>query len=240
MTDVASGQAHAIVIAVGTENPCKIEAAKTAFEEAMSASENGEKASLPSLIVHAYSVPSGVSDQPIGDDETKQGAINRAQAAHDKCIKEHGACHFAIGLEGGIEYVNKLEDVSHMWCMAWMAILGSDSATCTNCVKSEQSNWPKAKPVSDGRESNAIGSKQVWGYGKTGAFPLPPPIVDLIQHHGMELGDADDKVFGRVNGKQGSGTVGILTNNMVDRCAYYVHALKLALIPWIWPELYIE
>jgi non-canonical (house-cleaning) NTP pyrophosphatase len=54
----------------------------------------------------------------------------------------------------------------------------------------------------------------------------------------MELGDADDVVFKRVNSKHGQGTVGKLTNGQIDRTNYYVHALKLALIPWVRPELY--
>jgi len=79
----------------------------------------------------------------------------------------------------------------------------------------------------------------VWGFGKTGSFVLPNKITELVRHEGMELGRADDMVFNRVNSKQGSGTVGILTNFMIDRSEYYVHALKLALIPWIWPSLFI-
>ena len=33
------------------------------------------------------------------------------------------------------------------------------------------------------------------GFGQTGSFFLPTAVVDLV-HQGMELGDADDKVFG--------------------------------------------
>jgi len=56
----------------------------------------------------------------------------------------------------------------------------------------------------------------------------------------MELGDADDALFNRVNGKHGSGTVGILTDGLVDRSYYYEHALLMALTPWIRPDLYPE
>ena len=61
----------------------------------------------------------------------------------------------------------------------------------------------------------------------------------MIFDKDMELGDADDIVFKRVNSKHGQGTVGKLTNGQIDRTEYYVHALKLALIPWIRPELYM-
>ena len=50
-----------------------------------------------------YDVPSGVSDQPMGDVETKQGCGNRAVAAAAAFEKEHGeAPHFSVGLEGGV------------------------------------------------------------------------------------------------------------------------------------------
>ncbi len=45
-------------------------------------------------------------------------------------------------------------------------------------------------------------------------------------------------VFGRTNSKQGNGAVGLLTGDVIDRAAYYVHAVILALIPFRNPELY--
>lgn len=55
---------------------------------------------------------------------------------------------------------------------------------------------------------------------------------------GMELGDADDAVFGTKNAKQGDGTVGHLTHNVIDRTKYYTSAVILAMIPFHWPDLY--
>lgn len=54
----------------------------------------------------------------------------------------------------------------------------------------------------------------------------------------MELGHADDKVFGRVDSKSRDGTVGFLTEGRIGRSEYYVHALELALVPLLWPEHY--
>jgi hypothetical protein len=48
------------------------------------------------------------------------------------------------------------------------------------------------------------------------------------------------QVFGRVESGQGSGTVGKLTDNLVLRSDYYEHAMALALIPFMNPELYPE
>ena len=54
----------------------------------------------------------------------------------------------------------------------------------------------------------------------------------------MELGVADDTVFKRINSKQGTGTVGHLTQGVMNRSDYYCHAIVLALIPFNWPELF--
>lgn len=71
-------------IAVGSKNPAKINAVKAAFL--------GD----PYDIV-PVDAESGVSDQPMSDDETIKGAVNRAiQAA------ELGKADIGIGLEGGV------------------------------------------------------------------------------------------------------------------------------------------
>lgn len=75
------------------------------------------------------------------------------------------------------------------------------------------------------------------GKAQTSTFQLPPKIVELIRQ-GVELGHADDMVFKRKNSKQGNGAVGILTHNVIDRIEYYRHAVILALIPFVNPELY--
>jgi len=75
------------------------------------------------------------------------------------------------------------------------------------------------------------------GCARTSAFALPPAICALVAA-GMELGDADDKVFGSSNAKQAGGTVGHLTLGVIDRTLYYEQAVVLAFIPFHWPDLY--
>lgn len=72
---------------------------------------------------------------------------------------------------------------------------------------------------------------------RTANFYLPPKVCELIQE-GLELGEADDKVFGQSNSKQKNGAVGLLTGNLIDRTSYYFQAIVLALIPFRNPELY--
>lgn len=73
-------------IAVGSKNPAKYEAVIQALDE-LEISYKWE----------GFDVDSGVSAQPISDQETIQGAIQRAKQA----LRKSGG-DFAIGLEGGI------------------------------------------------------------------------------------------------------------------------------------------
>ncbi|MFT4414952.1 DUF84 family protein [Fredinandcohnia humi] len=73
-----------LTVAIGTKNPAKVDAIKNGFE--------GIQANfIPT------SVPSGVSPQPFSDEETIQGAINRAKNA---LVLEQS--DVGIGLEGGV------------------------------------------------------------------------------------------------------------------------------------------
>ncbi|MBO9131234.1 DUF84 family protein [Bacillus sp. 165] len=71
-------------IAVGSLNKTKVGAVAQAFIE-------------KSVTIIPISVPSGVSAQPFSDEETMEGALNRANAA----LNETGA-DIGVGLEGGV------------------------------------------------------------------------------------------------------------------------------------------
>jgi non-canonical (house-cleaning) NTP pyrophosphatase len=74
------------------------------------------------------------------------------------------------------------------------------------------------------------------GRSRTAAFVLPQEVAVLVRQ-GMELGDADDVVFGRSNSKQQNGAVGLLTGDAIDRLSYYAHAVTMAFIPFKNPDL---
>jgi inosine/xanthosine triphosphatase len=73
-------------VTVGTTNPVKIAAVRAILARV-----------APSALVSGLAVPSGVPDQPWGDDETIAGARNRARAVLAETDAE-----LAIGLEGGV------------------------------------------------------------------------------------------------------------------------------------------
>mmetsp|Transcript_15146 Transcript_15146/g.23568 ORF Transcript_15146/g.23568 Transcript_15146/m.23568 type:complete len:233 (+) Transcript_15146:66-764(+) len=218
-------------IAVGSKNPAKIRAVQDALEKALLQNNNNAKIKLD---LEGFDVSSGVDDQPMSDEETKRGAVNRTKAAFEEYVKKHQhEPHFAVGLEGGLEVQpqnsdNNNNDNDDVWCMAYMAIYGRRSLEVLQLVASKD-----CSPQND-----SDNNKMIWGLGKTGAFLLPPAVSDLVLNHGMELGDADDKIFNRTNSKHGSGTVGVLTNGLISRTYYYDHALILALVPWLRPDVY--
>lgn len=80
-------------------------------------------------------------------------------------------------------------------------------------------------------------STGVFGRGRSATYFLPETIAAHVRS-GMELGAADDLVFGRTNSKEQNGSVGILTGDLITRTAYYVEAATLALIPFRNPDLY--
>ncbi len=88
-------------IAVGTDNPVKYRAVRNVMRRL-----------FPDAQVIALRVPSGLPEQPIGDDETRQGALNRAQAAR---LATHA--DWGVGIEGGV-----VECEFGMMTCAWCAI----------------------------------------------------------------------------------------------------------------------
>ncbi len=63
-------------------------------------------------------------------------------------------------------------------------------------------------------------------------LPLPPAVRELVAS-GLELGDANDKVFATSNSKQGGGAYGLLTNGLYTRESVYRQTLIIALTPFV-------
>jgi non-canonical (house-cleaning) NTP pyrophosphatase len=69
------------------------------------------------------------------------------------------------------------------------------------------------------------------GKARSGAFVLPREVTVLVAE-GLELGDADDRVFGQSNSKQKNGSIGLLTGDVITRATYYTPTVSMALIPF--------
>jgi inosine/xanthosine triphosphatase len=93
-----------ITLVVASTNPVKIQAAVDGFHRLFPGSE---------LNVISASVPSDVAHQPLSDEETLRGALNRsanAQAAHPNA-------DYWIGIEGGIQPIGQ-----EMTAFAWIVV----------------------------------------------------------------------------------------------------------------------
>lgn len=93
-------------IVVGSQNPVKVEAARTVFRPL-----------YHELVVSTCVVNSGVPEQPWGDAQTQQGAINRARAALVSCPQ----ADLAVAFEGGL-----VEHEFGLFTCAWCAVVSSD------------------------------------------------------------------------------------------------------------------
>jgi len=175
-----------VEIVVASKNPVKIEAVRGAFAAVFR--DVG-------LDVQGISAASGVSDQPMGDEETLAGARNRAANA----AADRPGASYTVGIEGGCAIATD----GRLSVFAWIVVRAADGRT---------------------------------GVSKTGVFYLPQEVARLVAD-GMELGHADDVVFGRENSKKATGSVGLLTGDVVTRRTYYEQAVVLALIPFLNPEL---
>lgn len=96
-------------IFVGSTNPVKINAATSAAIE-----------HWPDVVIEGIKVGTGVDAQPRTDEETKQGAINRAKAVLTKGLEKQSIEGevLGMGLEGGIEDLGK-----EMWTTVWAAVV---------------------------------------------------------------------------------------------------------------------
>ncbi len=167
-----------------------------------------------SFTFQAVTAPSEVSDQPFSSMETLRGAYNRARNAR----RVSPDADYWIGIEGGVEETPE------------------GGPGTENCETAGDLTHSLAGGLAAFAWVVVLSGNRA-GKGRTGLLFLPPRVAELV-HQGKELGEADDIVFGRTNSKQENGAVGLLTNNLIDRAAFYEQAVILALIPFRNPVLY--
>lgn len=93
-----------MIVAAGTTNPAKLKPVQAVFGQVFMGAQ-----------VTGLSVPSGVREQPIGEEETFLGAINRAQAA----LAGVPGAAWGVGLEGGVRF-----DLRGCWLFGAVAVVG--------------------------------------------------------------------------------------------------------------------
>lgn len=96
------------LIIVGSKNPVKINSTEDAFTLAFS----------KGFHINGVSAASGVPDQPMGDEETLEGAKNRALNAK----RTFPEANYWVGIEGGLH-----EDPNGMSAFAWIYIIDNQN-----------------------------------------------------------------------------------------------------------------
>ena len=89
------------VVAVGSTNPVKVEPVRSVLVRA-----------FPQARIAPIEVASGVPEQPIGLEQMRLGAQNRAAQALQEALSQHQQSHaetiWGVGLEGGVDFVGEV------------------------------------------------------------------------------------------------------------------------------------
>ena len=184
---------------IASRNPTKVDSMREALIDSFGSAWSGQ--------MEGISVSSDVPAQPVGDQETLQGAVNRIANLRALLQQQQlpsdtpDLVTLLAAVEGGLS--RPLEALHHPYaeCFAWVRVE-------TYC---------------GGRA----------GQSRSCSFMIPPRLAALVFEEGLELGHADDRLFERTNSKAEDGTVGVLTRGLVDRKAYYKQPAVLSLIPFI-------
>lgn len=102
-----------LTIAVGSTNPTKVQAVKDIFSNVF------EK----KIVVISRDVATGIEAQPMDEETTIQGGINRAKHSFDEEVD------FAVGIEGGIHH-----NEYGYFLRAWIAIWDGDTLGLGGCA----------------------------------------------------------------------------------------------------------
>lgn len=98
-----NNHSHPIIVAVGSENKAKNQAVTTAFSRAFSRP----------IESYGFAIASGIAEQPTTDEESIQGATNRALGA----LAALTQAQYGVGLEG-----NTVTIAGRMYLHGWVAV----------------------------------------------------------------------------------------------------------------------
>ena len=108
-------------IFVASNNPVKVNAIVIAVSE-----------TYPEAKVQGLAVESGVSDQPMTDEETLKGSINRARAVQQLATKNNllnADEHLFVGAEGGVCVPAYAKSDRELWSTVWITVLDEAGKT---------------------------------------------------------------------------------------------------------------
>jgi len=205
-------------VRVGTENPAKLSAVRSAL-----ASLCSDDPSI--LALSGFAAASGVPEQPVGWDEIVAGARNRARAAFAA-----GPCCLAFGVEDGLVELPGAGPgpaVFNVGC-AWVTDGEREgSGFSSGFVYPPAVAGPAfldREPI--GALFDALWRRHRWEPGRT----VEPGVA-------VETGRSGGASDAVPSGRQG-GNIGQLTQGRLDRAAYGAQAILCALVPFLHADLY--
>jgi inosine/xanthosine triphosphatase len=182
-------------IFVASSNPVKANSLRIAAAE-----------TFPDVEVKGIEVPSGVSEQPMTDQETRNGSINRAKNLKELVLADPEIFSLDlekdeflfVGAEGGVDSLSFSGNERELWSTVWISVLDKDDRI----------------------------------YSSNGArFKVPQIISDKLLAGG-EMGPVVAELFKESDIKRKRGAIGVITKNFIDRTEEYVGIAKLALGLW--------
>ena len=210
-------------IAVGSGNPVKRDATARVF---------------PASTVVTEPVPSGVAEQPMGHDETRRGARNRAIAA-----LRAGAYDLGVGIEGGVASFDgsngsKIGDGSNDADSNVHA--DADSNADSNADADADSNVHADADNNADTDADdlflvmwaAVTDGKRWGVGAGPSLLLPESIGSRVRD-GEELGPVMDDVLGESNVARKQGAAGAFTDGRLSRTDALDAAVTAAASPFL-------
>eukprot|EP00924_Labyrinthula_sp_SR-Ha-C_P000929 maker-scaffold_7-snap-gene-8.61-mRNA-1 protein AED:0.25 eAED:0.25 QI:25/1/1/1/1/1/3/16/625 len=125
-----------IRLLVGSTNRIKVKAVQSAVEKICI--HKKIYGTLDSIEIEGKKVPSGVSLQPIGDEETRRGALNRCKAL-SQCVSpdDNNYRTILVGIEGGIKETNEGYE-----CFAFVCIGGGLGAGRSEYIVTRSASFP--------------------------------------------------------------------------------------------------
>lgn len=136
---------------------------------------------------------SGVPDQPFGDEETLRGAFNRVSSI---APRHQDGSSLLVAIEGGVGLVAPLPPQQ-----------AAAPAAASSSQQQDQGGLHALRQRLRPGERLPQLECFAWvvvqapcgatSHARSASFPLPPAVSELMLREGLELGDADDAVFGR-------------------------------------------
>jgi len=191
-------------VVVGSNNPVKVGSVRKVFEEYFSEVE-----------VEGIEVESGVAEQPMSEQETVQGARQRAYGA----LRLRPEAEFGVGIEGGVTEINPtnpswtgIRRRGRLFECAWVAVV--------------------KKRISGKKEETEE------GLGGGLYFELPSKVAEMIRKGG-ELGPIMQDLL-KYDVKRNEGAIGVFSKGKLSRQGAYEQLVKQALIKFVSSEWFVS